>query len=149
MRATRRGFTLVELIVVLAILGIVVAVAAPALRRVDGDAPRDTAAELAAAVAKASTAAARRGAPVRLELELATGAWTLWSEDPPRGESRLAADTIRLAAGARLEGGRDGWATATFDALGRARAGAVTVRQGTAQWVVAVEPWTGAADVRR
>lgn len=149
MARTRCGFTLIELIVVLMILGVVASVVAPALRGVDRTAPRDAAESLAAALAKAGGLAVRSSGRVLLHLELSSGAYTIVGQSMRSGRDTAIAGMLRVSGGARLSGGQDGWATLTFDALGRASGRPIVLERGEDRWAVAVDPWTAVVDVRR
>lgn len=142
------GFTLIELVVVLAIVGVVASVVAPALRQVGIAEPRDAAESLAAALARTSALAARRAAPAALTLEVASGSWTIVGTAARGGPDTTIAGIVHLG-GARLAGGRDGWATVTFDGVGRARGDRLVIEQGGQRWAIAADPWTGQVDVRQ
>jgi type II secretion system protein H len=151
MSAPRRaGFTLVELLVVLAILGLAAAVAAPALRSLDRTGARDGADAVAALYTEASNAAVRRGAPVTVRLDLSGGTYVVLARASAGGVAEtVRAGTLSLSADERLTGGDDGWATVTFDPFGRARGDRVVVARGDERYEVTAAPWTGAVDVRR
>lgn len=142
------GFTLVELVVVLAIVGVMASVVTPALRRIGTSEPRDAAEALAAALARTGGLAARRAAPATLQLELASGSYTIVASAAGGGSDTTIGGIVRLD-GARLAGGRDGWATVTFDAIGRTSGDAIVIEQGLQRWEVVADPWTGQVDVRQ
>jgi prepilin-type N-terminal cleavage/methylation domain-containing protein len=143
------GFTLIELVVVLAIIGLAASVVAPAFRRLGQDA-HTTADALTATYAAARRAATERGVAVTLVVETATGQF-LGMTDPAAGLTRdtVASGALPLAAGARLEGGHEGWATVTFDAFGRGRGDPITLIQGEQHHDIRIDPWTATAVVRR
>jgi prepilin-type N-terminal cleavage/methylation domain-containing protein len=86
--SSRRGVTLLELIVVLALLGLVLAIAAPAF--IVPSQPR--ASDLGAALATARRAAILRGEPVTLAID-AAGAWRVDGDASP-GAPPIATGTI-------------------------------------------------------
>ena len=145
----RRAFTLVELLVVLVIVGTVAAVAAPALRFGARGGARDAAERLVALRDRARAVAVGRGVEARLSLDLTTGSYRLVttpaSGSPP---DTGRAGALALGGGTRLEGGRDGWALVTFDALGRARGDRVSVVDERGHHDVVTDPWTGATRTR-
>jgi general secretion pathway protein H len=143
------GFTLIELVVVLAIIGLAASVVAPAFRRLGQDA-RTTADALTATYAAARRAATERGVAVTLVIETATGQF-LGMTDPAPGLPRdtVASGALPFAAGTHLDGGHEGWAVVTFDALGRGRGDRVTLIQGEQRYDIRVDPWTATAVVRR
>lgn len=145
----RDGFTLVEMVVVLFLIGLVATLVAPALRRLDRAGAQDAAHTLAGVYDAASAAAVRQGVAVTVRLELATGAYA--AVVVPATGTR--ADTVRagvltLGAGESVSGGEDGWAALSFDPLGRARGDRVVFRRGAERYVVGADPWTAAVDVQ-
>lgn len=146
----REGFTLVEMVVVLFLMGLAATLVAPALRRLDRAGAKDAAHTLAGVYDVASAAAVRRATAVTVRLELATGAYSAVVV-PGTG---TPADTVRagvlaLDAGERVSGGEDGWATVSFDPMGRARGDRVLFARGAGRSVVVgADPWTAAVDVQ-
>lgn len=147
----RPGFTLIELVVVLAIIGLAASVVAPAFRRLGRDA-RTAVDAITTAYGAASRAATERGIPVRLVLEMESGQFALTTV-PPAG---IASDTVAVGAvplaadgSTRLSGGRAGWAVVTFDAFGRGRGDRMVITQGEERYDIQVDPWTAAAVVQR
>jgi prepilin-type N-terminal cleavage/methylation domain-containing protein len=97
----RRGFTLIEVVVVLLILGVVFAVAAPALTRVATIPVGGSAAPLVRLLASARRTATERGERVRVILDPPGERY--WMEIDSAGAYRmLSTDTLRLLPGTRL-----------------------------------------------
>ena len=143
------GFTLIELTVVLAIIGLAATVVAPAFRRLTRDA-RTTTDALTAVYAGASRAAHVRRVPVTVAIETATGQFaTLTDPAPGTPRDTIESGTLALAADTRLTGGRDGWVLVAFDSHGGARGPAIGINQEHGSYEVQVDPWTAEALVRR
>jgi len=147
--AGRRGFTLMELMVVLAMLAIAAAVAAPALRP-----PRERSAGAAAdsllhVLARARAGAAARGTLVRVEVRAGDGAWVVAGAAGDGGEDTLAAGELPLPADGRLLAGPAGAARVSFEPAGRARAGHMAVTDPGGRIEIVVDPWSGAARAAR
>lgn len=95
MRRTRpqpRGFTLVELLIVLGVVALATTFVVPALRSVSGANARKAAGELAGSMRALFDIAALRHATCRMALDLDGGAW--WAECAP-GRAGIARDPER------------------------------------------------------
>jgi prepilin-type N-terminal cleavage/methylation domain-containing protein len=143
------GFTMIELVVVLAIIGLAATVVAPAFRRLTRDAHTTTDA-IITLYAGASRAANVRRVPVTAIIETASGRFTMLTEPAPSTpRDTIESGTLPLASGARLSGGQDGWAVVSFDSHGGARGSTIGIIQEQESYEVQVDPWTAEAIVRR
>ncbi|MFN2567810.1 MAG: Tfp pilus assembly protein FimT/FimU [Gemmatimonadaceae bacterium] len=145
-----RGFTLVELLVALVIIGVIAAVALPALRSRGGAAA--AAKQLVALYGVAREVAISRGAAAEVVLDLSSGAYSVVAGE---NDSGRPADTVRrgelaLPPSARLASrmGRGRYARMTFDALGRARGDDIVISDENGRHEVVTDTWTGAARVQ-
>lgn len=144
-----RGFTLVELLVVLVIIGTMAAVVAPALGLRPRGGARDTAERLVAVYDRARAVAVGRGVESRVTVELSTGSYSIVATPAGGASGAAPADSARtgtlgVGGGSRMVGGRDGWARMTFDAMGRGHGDPVAVVDDRARHDVVTDPWTGA-----
>lgn len=143
----RKGFTLVELLVVIVILGVAAAVVTPALRR---PAASRTSDDLLSAYRTARRQAAARGVVVTLQLDLSSGAYLLLTRRAPElAPDTLEGGALRVAPGASLQGGWNGRVVAVFDPLGGAHADPVLIHSDEHTYEVAIDPWTAVAGRRR
>ena len=141
-----QGFTLLELIVTITVLGSVLAIAAPTLptARSEDDAVTRNVVRI---LDRARIAAAERGGSSFVTFDFETGIYVVWID--------FAAGTVRQGAGSDsilatgALGGRasNGRYTISFDPFGRAVGGPVPV--GSAGHLVEVDPWTGRSHVTR
>jgi prepilin-type N-terminal cleavage/methylation domain-containing protein len=144
-----RGFTLIELIVVIAIIGVAASVVAPAFKQRAPDA-RTTTDAIAMVYAGAARAATVRRVPVTVTIEVATGRFTTITRPAPGTASdTVDSGTLPLPPGARLGGGREGWTLASFDAHGNASGSTLEIIQEQQSYEVRIDPWTAEAVVRR
>jgi prepilin-type N-terminal cleavage/methylation domain-containing protein len=135
--ATRRGFTLLEVLVVLALLAITAAAAVPAfLSDHDRGPEREGATALAAALTRVRDGARESGAPATLVLSPSDGRiWLVWRDS-------TVVDQVPLAAGVQLAALRGDRVECRFDPAGTATPFAVTVR-GHVNIAVQVAWWSG------
>jgi type II secretion system protein H len=146
---TRRGFTLVELLVALVIVGLIGAVAVATLRARGGGSAA-VAKELATVYESAREIAIRRGRPAEVQIDLADGSYCVllearaarWADTARAGVLGLGPDA-RLAARAA----RSGRAHMRFDALGRAHGDVIVIADGRSRHEVVADPWTGATRI--
>jgi prepilin-type N-terminal cleavage/methylation domain-containing protein len=134
--AARRGFTLLELMVVLALLAITSAAAVPALLGARAIPPgRRTAMELQALLSEARDASRESGIPAAFVLAPAEGRYWM-----TRGDSTLAG-MIAPPAGARIESTSDR-IVCRFAPAAHADPCTIVVRGETTD-TVRVDPWDG------
>ena len=137
------GYTLVELVVVLAIMALAAVVVAPALFRPEAQGNERVIRTLAEANAEASNAAVAVGGDAEVWLNTLDGRWV--SLLRPGGSA--AWDTLGSgsvsAPGVRLEAAGAPWAVFRFDARGRASGPAVTAHGTDGMATLRPDPWTG------
>jgi prepilin-type N-terminal cleavage/methylation domain-containing protein len=142
------GFTLVEMLVVLMMIGVMAMTVAPALRRPDERGASPSADALAAAMARARLQAVTRAVPVSVDVDLAAGLWAAVAHPADRPVDTTDAGVLPLSSDTRLSGGDGRTAQVAFDGLGRARADRLAVRDAEGTQEIVVDAWTGAARVR-
>jgi prepilin-type N-terminal cleavage/methylation domain-containing protein len=142
------GFTLVEMLVVLMMIGTAAMVVAPALRRPDERGASPSADALAAAIARARLAAVTRAVPVSVDVDLAAGRWAALAHPADRPADTTDAGLLPLSSDTRLSGGDGKTAQVAFDGLGRARADRLAVSDAHGTQEIVIDAWTGAARVR-
>jgi prepilin-type N-terminal cleavage/methylation domain-containing protein len=136
----RRGVTLIELVVVLAILGIVASVALPPFRSEIARSPLEAAShDLAERLRGARTMALARQMPARLTLAPRSGAITV-RLDGVSGDSVIRA-SLSLPPGVSLE--RRVTTAIRFDARGRSSPDTLVLSDGVHVSLIIVDPWTG------
>lgn len=144
----RAGFTLVEMLVVLMMVGVMAMTVAPALRRPDERGAGPSADALAAAIARARLAAVTRAVPVSVDVDLAAGRWSAVAHPAERPADTMDAGLLPLSSETRLSGGDGKVARIAFDGLGRARADRLAASDGAGTREIVIDAWTGAAAVR-
>ena len=138
------GFTLAEIVVVLALLGIMAAVAVPAFTRLDAEDDTTRAAGAVAAVLGAARRVAlERAAPATVTVEPATGRyWTTVDDSAPSSDSGAFAPP----AGVTLLG-PDPRARFVFRPNGTAVGDSLFTRGPVHTAVITVNEWTGDVQV--
>lgn len=139
MRGSCRGYTLAELLVVLAILGIMAAAAVPALGVWLNGEP--TAEEAVADLLRDARAVALETArPVTLTLDPATGGWLLEREPDEPVEGRLELGEAELL-------NTNPRVVVRFGPTGGAEGGPIQVRREDWLIVVRADRWTGEVSI--
>ena len=147
MRGVCAGFTLVEVIIVLAIMGIIGAVTAPSLVRLGRqDELTASAGEVARVLRSARMAALERAVPVSVIIEPAARKYLVKTEADD-GQLTLAEGTMALPPGVTLLSERPRVRFA-FTRLGSAAPESLMVTGGGGAAVVGVERWSGEVYVR-
>jgi prepilin-type N-terminal cleavage/methylation domain-containing protein len=136
----RRGVTLIELVVVLAILGIVASVALPPFRSEIARSPLEVAShDLAERLRGARKLALARQMPVRLTFSPRNGAITMRLAGVS-GDS-IIRFPLSLPPGVSLE--RRVTTAVRFDTRGRSSPDTLVLSDGVRVSLIIVDPWTG------
>ncbi|MFI5244161.1 MAG: Tfp pilus assembly protein FimT/FimU [Gemmatimonadales bacterium] len=139
----RRGFTLLEIGLVLAILAIATALVVPAMTRLGSDKPRTSADALLGVLHDARKEAIDRNVIATLLLDPVTGRYQL-DTTGLSGSGTRAKGSIELGVNATL--GTDlPRLRYIFRPTGAAFADTVLVRGGERAMLVSVDPWSGVA----
>jgi general secretion pathway protein H len=143
----RRGFTLVEVVIVLAILGIVAAVTTPSLIRLGRqDELTGSANSIARVLRGARLAALERAIPVSAVIEPTSRKYLVETESDA-GSQILAQGTVQLAPSTTLASDRPR-VRFVFAPLGSASPDSVVITGDGGSVVVGVERWSGEVFVR-
>jgi len=136
------GFTLIEVVVVLVLLGVVAGVTVPAFRSAASGGPRaEVTGDVLRLLEVARSAALDRATVTRLMLDPRTGNYRIETDSMGHRVS-LREGRLTLPAGVTLEGG-PGWAAARFTATGTAVADSIVVRGSGGVTHIGVDTWTG------
>jgi len=143
-RTPARGFTLIEILVVLAMLGTVASVVGPEIARLTPTGADRTVRDLLAAAGRARDLAGSRREPVTIAIETRSGAFMIFAGSEPRaGATPLAEGAIGLPDGVRLEAPAAApWALLRFDGLGRARGDRLVVSDDSRRREITADAWT-------
>ena len=146
-RTMRTGFTLVEMIVVLAILGVVAGVSVPALRdRRASDPLEQGASEVTTLLARARQTAVERAAAMRVSLDPVTRRYTVRATGIVDAASdSVSVDSLALPDGVTMDDAAGRRLVVTFVPTGEARGDTLTLRWHGRATAIVVDQWTGDA----
>ena len=147
----RRGFTLIELIVVLMIIAMVAGVVGPRMFKALGGQSSKAATEVAGLFHAARSAALSRGMPARLELNTGTGEYHLIVMRQRQGSAEAAESTImtgalRLADDVRIT---PALVEIDFEVDGTVKGDSVVAQGADGTTVIGFTRWTGDLHVHR
>jgi type II secretion system protein H len=142
--AMRRGFTLVEMLIVIVILAIVSAVTVPALRANPDDELTTSANAVTNLMQRSRQTAVERGQTVTLVVDVENARY--WATIVSTGEpdSVVAYGPIELASGATITADKSR-ARYVFAPSGAASGGPIQVRMDSRAAVITLNQWTGDA----
>ena len=142
------GFTLVEIVVVLVILGVSAAVVVPALRIITpADGVSVAAGEVAGVLRTARRTALERAMPVVVTITPGSGQYIVEGIEHADSVTSLASGAFSVGTGVTL-GTSGPRMRVAFDRYGLAQADSLTVRGDEGSAVVGVERWSGDVYVR-
>jgi type IV fimbrial biogenesis protein FimT len=145
--AARPGFTLVEMLVVLVILGVVAGVSVPAIRDLRAADPLEKAASDASTLlARARQTAVERGLPVRVTLDPATRRYWVRALARSAPMDSVTTDTLPLPPNVEIDVPAPRLAI-TFTPTGEAHGDTITFRWQGRIASVSADQWTGDAHV--
>lgn len=149
-RRRRAGFTLVEVMAVLAVLAVVGAAVAPRLQALLEPGPRAAAEDLAEAFRRARELATTRSRLATVTVDPRTGAWRLFAgRAHGDGSSAVAGGNLLTdQPEARILGTGGELAVTRFDARGRAWGPVLEIADGSDRHRVHVDTWTGGIRIR-
>ena len=147
MKRSRAGFTLVEVIVVLAILGVMAAVTVPAIRDLRSTDALDHATSVTTTLlARARQTAVERGTPVRVVVDPLGRRYWVRALQPGAAPDSVLADTLDIASDVSLDATATRLAV-TFAPSGEAVGDVITLRWRGRAAAVTTDLWTGDARV--
>ncbi len=142
-RRARRGYTLWELTMVLAVMAIAATLAAPAFARLGTEQPTRGADQMVLLLQEARKAAIKYNATVTLRIDPKTLKYHV-DTATVAGASTLAEGTLDLGMGEKLESDQLRL-TYVFRPSGAAYADPVLLRGGEIPLFIRVDPWSGVA----
>ena len=142
--AKARGFTLIEMLIVIVILAIVSAVTVPALRSSPDDAMTSSAKVLTTLMQRARQTAVERGQNVSLVVDAENARYWATILSPGNPDSVVSYGPIELAAGATLSAD-ESRSRYVFAPSGAATGSPIVVRLDSRAAVITLDQWTGDA----